>query len=338
MENINSVEAIDYDQMMENLRQQLNGIANAQWAMGGGGSALSATYDSLRDTFDDLKDGKVQEDNADVVWQLKDAANQMVQAGETLYITLLGLERSAADTQRQIDALDRQLEDARLRQSLGRASVQTVDSLEQSRSQAVSQLKTLNTTITKYKSQLQTLLGETPDGTLTLGPLPSQEEMEWEEPDYETDLAAAKAASWTIRNAEVTLEDAKEDWKDAKSDYVGSKKKYLLEQAEHTWNSAQLTYQSTIQEFETSFQTLYQSLSDYEQILESKKSALAHQESLLATTQKKHELGLASRYDVWNAQDDVEAARSAVDSAWSDLFSARNQYRWAVEDGLLSSQ
>ena len=97
-ENISGIEGIDYDLMYEDLRRQLNDIANAQWyitVMGGDDSALANAYDSLRDTFDDLKEGEVQADNADVVWQLNSTVDQMVAAGQTLYITLVGLEQQA---------------------------------------------------------------------------------------------------------------------------------------------------------------------------------------------------------------------------------------------------
>ena len=49
------IEEIDYDQMYEDLRRQLNDIANAQWyitMMGGGLQLPGPGYDSLRDTFE----------------------------------------------------------------------------------------------------------------------------------------------------------------------------------------------------------------------------------------------------------------------------------------------
>jgi len=334
-EDIHSIEATDYEQMQENLRKQLNSIANAQWymtAIGGDSGSLDQTYNSLRDTFDEIKDGDLQADNADVVWRLRDASNQVTAAGEDLYLTLAGLEQSVEDMERGLQALDRSLEDARLRLELGLASQQTIKGLEQSRTETVSQLDHLNHTIATYKAQLQTMIGEAPTGELTLGGIPGESEMEWEPPDYEADLAAAKAASWTLRDAQITLDDAKEDWKDTRT---GSAWKYLLEMAEHTWNSAQLTYESTVQSFEASFRELYEALSDYEQVLESKKSALAYQEEQLAITEKKYDLGQASRYDVLNAQDDAASAQSDVNNAWRDLFSARNSYQRAVEYGLL---
>ena len=338
-ENISGIEGIDYDQMYEDLRRQLNDIANAQWyitIMGGDSSSLDQAYDALRDTFEDLKDGEVQADNADVVWQLEDTTNQIVSGGETLYITLVGLEQQAADGQRGLDTIDRNLEQLRLREQLGQVSQQTVAELEQTRAQTVSQLTTLNSTIRDMKIQLQNLIGEDPTGEITLGALPTRKEMTWEEPDYEADLEAAKAASWTLRNAQLTLDDAKEQWNDDQSSYRGASKQYLYQQAEHTWNAAQLTYQSTVQNFETSFKSLYDSLANYEQVLENAQSTLAWQQTLLETAQTRYDLGLISYSEVLTAQDNVASAQSTVDGAWRDLFTARNSYRWAVETGQLS--
>ena len=50
-ENISGIEGIDYDLMYEDLRRQLNDIANAQWyitMVGGDDSSLANAYDSLR--------------------------------------------------------------------------------------------------------------------------------------------------------------------------------------------------------------------------------------------------------------------------------------------------
>ena len=341
-ENIGSIEVIDYDQMAQDIRDQLNGIADLQWMMILMGDSMSAnsldqTYDSLRENFDAIQDGEMQADNADVVWQLEDTVNQVVSGGETLYITLVGLEQQAADGQRGLDTIDRNLEQLRLRQQLGQVSQQTVEELEQTRSQTVSQLQTLDTTIRQMKAQLQTLIGETPTGEITLGPLPTQDTMEWEEPDYEADLEAAKAASWTLRDAQKTLEDAEETWEDARDEYRLPSEQYLYQQAEHVWNAAQFTYDSTVQNFEVGFQTLYNTMINDQQALEAAQSALAWQQTLLETAQTRYDLGLISYSEVLTAQDNVASAQSTVDSAWRDLFTARSSYRWAVESGLMQS-
>ena len=77
-ENIAAIECIDYDKMYEDLRDGLNQIAEAQWMMlqipGAGETytykSLQDQYDTLRKTFDDIKEGKLQQDNADLVRQL----------------------------------------------------------------------------------------------------------------------------------------------------------------------------------------------------------------------------------------------------------------------------
>ncbi len=338
-ESITSLENLDYDQMYENLRKQINSIATAQWyitMMGGDSSSLDQAYDSLRDTFEDLKDGVTQEDNADLIWQLEDTVNQVVAGGETVYLTLLDLEQQAEDGQRGLETIDRNLEQLRLRQQLGQVSRQTVAELEQTRSQTASQLSVLDASIRQLKRQLETMLGVTPTGEIALAPLPQMDESQWENRDYEADLAAAKAASWTLRDAQNTLDDAKETWDDAQKDYRAPDERYLLQMAEHTWNAAQLTYQSTVETFETSFRTLYDALATYAQVtLASAQSALAWQQTLLSTADPKYALGLSSQSAVLDAQDDVASAQSTVDSAWRDLFSARNSYRWAVEYGLI---
>ena len=72
-------------------------------------------------------------------------------------------------------------------------------------------------------------------------------------------------------------------------------------------------------------------------MLESAQSALAWQQTLLETAQTRYDLGLVSQSAVLDAQDDVDAAQSTVDSAWRNLFTARNNYRWAVECGLIQA-
>lgn len=113
-ESIQAIEAIDYEKMTDDIRKQINQIAQAQWGMitgipGGIGSiaasSMDAAYDSLRDTFDDLKDGKIQEDNAAVIRQLENAQEQIIMAAESLYVALVDLELNDSALDRQLTAL-----------------------------------------------------------------------------------------------------------------------------------------------------------------------------------------------------------------------------------------
>ena len=89
-ENVAAIECLDYDKMYEDLRNGLNSIASAQWGliqMGQGESytyeTLTQRYDALRKTFDDIKEGKLQQDNADLVRQLRNAQASLLAAGES---------------------------------------------------------------------------------------------------------------------------------------------------------------------------------------------------------------------------------------------------------------
>lgn len=353
-ETISRINAIDYEEMQDQLRTQLNGLAEVQWAtsqktidytLPGGGSTqvdnpyynsytagtIGEAYSSIREVFDSIKDGDMQEDNADNLRQIKNGIQQIVSGSQELYLTILGLERTREDGERGLATLDRSLTELRLRQSLGQVSQQQVEALEQTRNSTVSQLKTLDNAISTCKLQLQVLIGEEPTGKLTLAPLPQEDGFDWSQRNYDEDLAAAKEASWTLYTAKNTLDDAEKDWKDDRSAGWA----YARKMAEHAWSAAQATYAAQVQSFETSFRSLYDSLADYEQVYESKCAATTYQKLLLSIAQLRYDRGMISRNSLLSVQDDLSAARSAQDSAWQDLFSARNSYRNAVEHGLL---
>ena len=135
-ENILIIEDIDYDELYEDIRKQLNDIAGMQWGvvttpaeyLGGeytkdkSYDQLDQAYDALRDTFEAIKDGELQEDNKDAVWQLNSLEDQIVMGGEALYVALVGLEIQEAGLQRQLTAMNRTVEEMELRYTMGQIS------------------------------------------------------------------------------------------------------------------------------------------------------------------------------------------------------------------------
>lgn len=94
-ESIDDLEEIDYDKLKEQLRRRLNEIASAQWMMvqfGQSGTLayeqMDQAYAAVREQFDAIKDGELQEDNADNIRQLRSLQNRIVVAGEATYIAL----------------------------------------------------------------------------------------------------------------------------------------------------------------------------------------------------------------------------------------------------------
>ena len=129
-ENINAIKAIDYDKMTDDIRKSLNGIADAQWFLTISGNSfaaksMSSSYESLKDTFDDIRDGKLQEDNEAVIRQLENAQDQVAMAGESLYIAMTEMELNGQTLSRSITALDRTIKELNLRYDLGQISALT---------------------------------------------------------------------------------------------------------------------------------------------------------------------------------------------------------------------
>lgn len=342
-ENIQSIEVIDYDKMYEDLRQSLNDIASAQWMMiiyGMGetpeAKALEQSYDALRETFDSLKEGELQKDNEDAIWQLENAQNQVVMAGESLYIAIIEMEQNRQTLQRNLDALDRSLEELELRYELGQISSQTLKQTQATRTSLLSSKQTLDSNIQNYKMQLELMAGGELNGQIQLGELPGVTDKQLTDMNLEADLETAKENSYSLYEAEQTLDEAHETYEDNGGQYAATSDKYQYASAAHTYEAAKYNYNATIQNFEISFRTLYLQVKDFKQVLDAAKTALAVEQDNYSVSQLKYEQGNLSLNDLLEAEDKVKEAQETVDGAENDLFSAYHNYRWAVDYGILN--
>ncbi len=343
-ENIAAIECIDYDKMYEDLRDGLNQIAEAQWMMlqipGAGETytykSLQDQYDALRKTFDDIKDGKLQQDNADLVRQLRDAENQLLMAGQTLYINLLGLEDQSAALTRQTAALDRTIEEVKLRYELGQVSAMTLQQTETGKAQVESGKAALDAAVAQLRRQLNAMTGEELTAPLTLNALPGVTAEQLAAIDVEKDLEKAKAVSYDLYAAKLTLDDADEEYKDKAGDLGYNEDNYEYIAVKHRWQAAQYTYNAAVQNFELSFRSLYDSVQSYASALNAAKVSLECERSDLAAAQLRYEQGTISENALHTAEDELYTAQDTVSGAERDLFTAYNNYRWAVDYGLLA--
>ncbi len=368
-EQIQQIESIDYDKMEKNLRDQINEIGKLQsqilGSAGGGAvdgtlppasqnpgdivnaamnaaamqaelsasmNALESAYNSLRPVYDDLRNGKTRKENTDTVRLLKDGVEQIVAGSQSLYLSILSLEQTYADGLRGIEAIDRSLTELRLRQQLGQVSKQTVQGLEQTRANTVTQMAALESNIATCKAQLQSLMGEEPNGQLTLEGLPELEEATLEALDPVADLESAKEKSAELFSAGKTLQDAKEDW--ATCGFAPGNFRRVM--AEHAWNAAQMTYQSKVQSFETGFQTLYRTINDDRTAVQNKTEAVAYAETVLQSEKTRFDRGLISKNKLAEAQDNLTAAQSELEGARLKLFQDYHAYQNAVNLGILN--
>ena len=342
-ENVAAIECLDYDKMYEDLRNGLNSIASAQWGliqMGQGESytyeTLTQRYDALRKTFDDIKEGKLQQDNADLVRQLRNAQASLLAAGESLYVGLLALEDQSAALTRQNAALDRTIEEVKLRYELGQVSAMTLQQTEAGKAQVESGKAAIDAAAAQLRRQLNAMIGEELTAPLTLNALPGVTAEQLAAMDVEKDLEKAKAVSYDLYAAKLTLEDADEEYKDKAGDLGYNKDNYEYIAVKHRWQAAQYTYNAAVQNFELSFRSLYDSVQSYASALNAAKVSLECERSDLAAAQLRYEQGTISENALHTAEDELYTAQDTVSGAERDLFTAYNNYRWAVDYGLLA--
>ena len=342
-ENVAAIECLDYDKMYEDLRNGLNSIASAQWGliqMGQGESytyeTLTQRYDALRKTFDDIKEGKLQQDNADLVRQLRNAQASLLAAGESLYVGLLALEDQSAALTRQNAALDRTIEEVKLRYELGQVSAMTLQQTEAGKAQVESGKAAIDAAAAQLRRQLNAMIGEELTAPLTLNALPEVTAEQLASMDVEKDLEKAKAASYDLYAAKLTLDDADEEYKDKAGDLGYNKDNYEYIAVKHQWQAAQYTYNAAVQNFELSFRSLYDSVQSYASALNAAKVSLECERSDLAAAQLRYDQGTISENALHTAEDELYTAQDTVSGAERDLFTAYNNYRWAVDYGLLA--
>ena len=367
-QSVLTVEDIDYDKLYDKLWHQLNDIAQAQWAYVRAGSMmrtisnlpagqrppgmedveysdyeynttfdqLDRAYDAVRDQFDAIKDGDMQKDNADVVRQLNNLQDQIVMAGESLYAALTAMEGQETGLRRQLEGLDRTVEEMELRYRLGQISAMQLAEVKSGRTALESGLATLGMNVKNCKLQLELLIGAEQTGEIALGPLPEVTAEQLAAMDLERDLAAAREKSYELYDAEKTLEDARDQYKEDADNWGYNEERMEFRNVQRTWKAAQYTYNNTVQNYELKFRTLYAQVKDCHQIWEAAKVSLACEQSSYAASELKFQQGTISRNALLTAGDGLREAEEKVRSAAEDLFSTYNTYCWAVQHGILN--
>ena len=202
-ESIASIDEIDFDKMQEDLRDQLNDIAKLQYVSiaypeAAGGmtfDSLQSSYDALKEQFDDLKEGKIQDDYDAVVRQLRNTEDQMIKTAETIYINILELQNTDDQLQRSLAAMNRTVQEMELRYDLGQISALQLQQTESGRTQLKSNLETVEMNLDNLIVQMEVMIGAEQTGALKLGEIPDVTDEQIAAMDLEKDLAAAKEVS-----------------------------------------------------------------------------------------------------------------------------------------------
>ena len=298
--------------------------------------ALEQQYEATRKQLDDLKSGKLKQTNEGVKLQLETMQNQLVMGAESLYITLLGLERSDAALTRSLEALDRTLKEMELRHQMGQISDLQLEQVKSGRTQLVSGQQTMQMNMDLLRMQLNAMIGEELSAKLTLQPLAAVTQEQLDTMNVAGDYAQAEKASYETYAAKKARDDAEETYKDAKKEYGTNSNNPEFTKAKTAWKAAPYTYDAAMQKFSLKFRTLYAQVKDYAQVLDAAREALALEQREYEAAQLKYQQGALSHNALLDAENELLSAQDTVSGAESDLFGAYHNYRWAVEHGILN--
>ena len=348
-ESIASIDAMDYTQMYVDLSGQLSSLEYTQnmyaqipvaspmeGAMQGYViSSLASSYGAITSTMSDLTTGKLQRDSAAAKRQLKNAQDLTVVGAESLYFAILELEQTKATLQRNLEAVNRSLQEMELRYELGQISALTLEQVKNGKATLQSSLSTLEMNLRRCKLQMQAMVGAGLNGSLVLGPLPALSQGLIDTMDYEQDLADAKMLSYDLFAAKKKLDEASDTFDDAND--ANARTTYGYRTARHTYESAKYEYQMSVQSFEMNFRSTFDSVKDYQQVLNSALTSLSYQESSYASMELKYRQGTISQNALLDAEDDLDEAKDAVATARRNLFTAFRTYYWAVNYGVMNA-
>lgn len=296
-------------------------------------SSLASQMASIESTLDDIDDGDMSDQSNTAIRQMKNGKNQIIMGGETLYISLLGLEQTTQGLQRQLNALDRTITELELRYDIGQISALTLAEAKAGRTALVSGMQTLEMNITNLNRQLEGMLGMEITGKLQLQPLIAVSDAQLAAMDYEADLKKVLKNSHEIYSAKQSLYTAEDSLDDL--DWFAAAD-YEIESAEYAVDAAELTLKATEQSVELKFAALYDLIQDQKQVLDAARTTLAVKQDSYAASALKYSQGTISKNALLSAEDTLAEAQTAVDTAAIDLFTSYNNYCWAVEYGILN--
>ena len=251
-----------------------------------------------------------------------------------MFLAIKALETQIGALQRQLESLNRTVEEMELRYQMGQISALQLAQVKAGRTSLISGMKTLQMNIEIYKSQLEQFLGAKITGEIPLGAVPEVTQAQIDDMNVEEDWKVCKRRNYDIYAAEAAMDKAELEFEEAKKAY--SEDSYEYRAAENSLDAAECTYDDTPQTKELAFRTLYLQVMDHRQILEAAKGSLQCQEESCAAARLRYEQGTISHNALLTAEDELASARETVENAANDLFAAYNTYCWAAGHGILN--
>lgn len=285
--------------------------------------AAQASYDDLEDKEDDDEEQHEFTVNS-TRRQTENAADLICMGAESTYISLQSLAFSHSERERSLKQLERNIEATRVRVSLGAAGQNTLKSLQSQRETVLAALDTIETQVENLKNTLAVQCGYAIGTELITTALPEVAPEQAGGVDYAADLAEALKNSYSIWSKEDAVRQASDDYENNKTNNL------------YAYKAAQIELDAEKEKATVAFRKLYKALEEARTMLGAAQSDWEQAQKTFHVQETQYKRGMISKLDYLNAQDELETAREAIDSAKIDLLTAYNNYQWAKR-GVISS-
>lgn len=313
----------DLEDMMDALEDDLDALDDLlerlekDSSLSGSDAVGGQTIESVQKAQEQAKAGLASlsgmGDPAVLKRQLGNGCNQLIIGAQAIFIALVGMEQQEGALERQMEIMNRAVQEMELRYEAGQVSLLQLMELKNTRTSLESGMTTLRMNIKNYKMKLEQMVGMEMTGTCKLGALPVVTDETLNALDVDADLKKMRHKSYALFEASA-MEDSSSESSDA----------------------AYYNYKETYQQVELKFRTLYAQLMDQRQIVSAKESALQCEKLACQAAELKYKQGTISRNTLLQAEHEMKTAEEAVKTAKSDLFTTYNNYRWAVLHGVLN--
>ena len=290
-------------QSLNKLSQQLSSAA-AQLPQG---STLADMLNGLQTMTQSLSAQLTSTSNSlsQSMVQIDQARNQVVIGAKNLYIAYNSLVDQQDELRRSLDVFDKNLAASQKQYELGMITALDLENTKSARNTISSGIDTMDLEITALKRSFNTLIGRNYNQGLTIKSLPQPDTYYVEKIHFSDDL------------------------QDAYNNYI-------------SWGgsssvpSNQEKFDEEKGSFGASFRKLYENIGDKQRLLTNAQATLALEQKNYDASLKKYQLGMLSELALVSAQDQLDTQKAAVRTAETNLFSAIEQYKWALEYGIIS--
>lgn len=254
--------------------------------------------------------------------QFEYVADQLVMAAQTLFITVHSLQIQQQDLQLTLSQLTRTQGEMEKRYALGQISELDLLQVKNQRSQVASGIETLKVQVQNLKGDLAILLGMDPSSNLTLSALPVAKTTT---ANYDTDLKTVIKESYDLYFKNDTIRTASNSYEDSETNTL------------YAYEAAKMNYASAEKQLTQNFRKITNAVPEKKRLYGQAQDNTALQQRLFDAATTKYNRGLLSKNEYSTEKETLETKQHETAKAEIELFTAVNQYNWALRGVVATS-